>query len=163
MNYADIKYVDVANGVGVRVSLFVSGCNHKCKGCFNSEAWDFNYGKKFTLKTQNEISDMLSKTYIRGLSVLGGEPLQQDKTLLLFLKYVKKLLPQKDIWLYTGYVYEEIKDREELNYIDVIVDGPFIEEKKNVNLKYRGSNNQRIIDVKETKAKGSIILCKEYM
>lgn len=163
MNYADIKYVDVANGIGVRVSLFVSGCNHKCKGCFNSEAWDFNYGKKFTLKTQNEISDMLSKTYIKGLSVLGGEPLQQDKTLLLFLKYVKKLLPQKDIWLYTGYVYEEIKDREELNYIDVLVDGPFIEEKKNVNLKYRGSENQRIIDVKETKAKGSIILCKEYM
>lgn len=163
MNYADIKYVDVANGIGVRVSLFVSGCNHKCKGCFNSEAWDFNYGKKFTLKTQNEISDMLSKTYIKGLSVLGGEPLQQDKTLLLFLKYVKKLLPQKDIWLYTGYVYEEIKDREELNYVDVLVDGPFIEEKKNVNLKYRGSENQRIIDVKETKAKGSIILCKEYM
>lgn len=163
MNYADIKYVDVANGIGVRVSLFVSGCNHKCKGCFNSEAWDFNYGKKFTLKTQNEISDMLSKTYIRGLSVLGGEPLQQDKTLLLFLKYVKKLLPQKDIWLYTGYVYEEIKDREELNYVDVLVDGPFIEEKKSVNLKYRGSENQRIIDVKETKAKGSIILCKEYM
>lgn len=163
MNYADIKYVDVANGIGVRVSLFVSGCNHKCKGCFNSEAWDFNYGKKFTLKTQNEISDMLSKTYIKGLSVLGGEPLQQDKTLLLFLKYVKKLLPQKDIWLYTGYVYEEIKDREELNYVDVLVDGPFIEEKKSVNLKYRGSENQRIIDVKETKAKGSIILCKEYM
>lgn len=163
MNYADIKYVDVANGVGVRVSLFVSGCNHKCKGCFNSEAWEFNYGKKFTLKTQNEISDMLSKAYIRGLSVLGGEPLQQDKTLLLFLKYVKKLLPQKDIWLYTGYVYEEIKDKEELNYIDILVDGPFIEEKKNVNLKYRGSENQRIIDVKETKAKGSIILCKEYM
>lgn len=163
MNYADIKYVDVANGIGVRVSLFVSGCNHKCKGCFNSEAWDFNYGKKFTLKTQNEISDMLSKTYIRGLSVLGGEPLQQDKTLLLFLKYVKKLLPQKDIWLYTGYEYEEIKDREELNYIDVLVDGRFIEEKKNINLRFRGSKNQRIIDVKETKAKGKIILCKEYM
>ena len=163
MNYADIKTIDVANGIGIRVSLFVSGCNHKCKGCFNSEAWDFNYGNKFTLRNEFEIFKMLSKPYIKGLSVLGGEPLQQDKTLLAFLKKVKRLFPRKDIWLYTGYEYEEIKDRKELNYVDVLVDGRFMEEKKNISLRFRGSENQRIIDVKETKAKGKIILCKEYM
>ena len=163
MNYATIKKYDIANGIGVRVSLFVSGCNHRCKGCFNSEAWDFNYGKKFDINAENEILHVLEKPYIKGLSVLGGEPLQQDSTLLEFLRKVKSKFPNKSIWLYTGYTYEQIKDKKELDYIDVLVDGKFVEALKDIGLQFRGSSNQRIIDVKATKENSKIILCNEYM
>ena len=163
MNYATIKKYDIANGIGVRVSLFVSGCNHRCKGCFNSEAWDFNYGKKFDVNAENEILHALEKPYIKGLSVLGGEPLQQDSTLLEFLRKVKSKFPNKSIWLYTGYTYEQIKDKKELDYVDVLVDGKFVEALKDISLQFRGSSNQRIIDVKATKENSKIILCNEYM
>ena len=163
MNYAIIKKYDIANGIGVRVSLFVSGCNHRCKGCFNSEAWDFNYGKKFDVNAENEILHALEKSYIKGLSVLGGEPLQQDSTLLEFLRKVKSKFPNKSIWLYTGYTYEQIKDKKELDYVDVLVDGKFVEALKDISLQFRGSSNQRIIDVKATKENSKIILCNEYM
>ena len=163
MNYATIKNYDIANGIGVRVSLFVSGCNHRCKGCFNSEAWDFNYGKKFDVNAENEILHALEKSYIKGLSVLGGEPLQQDSTLLEFLRKVKSKFPNKSIWLYTGYTYEQIKDKKELDYVDVLVDGKFVEALKDISLQFRGSSNQRIIDVKATKENSKIILCNEYM
>ena len=163
MNYATIKKYDIANGIGVRVSLFVSGCNHRCKGCFNSEAWNFNYGKKFDVNAENEILYVLEKPYIKGLSVLGGEPLQQDSTLLEFLRKVKSKFPNKSIWLYTGYTYEQIKDKKELDYIDVLVDGKFVEALKDISLQFRGSSNQRIIDVKATKENSKIILCNEYM
>ena len=163
MNYATIKKYDIANGIGVRVSLFVSGCNHRCKGCFNSEAWDFNYGKKFDVNAENEILHVLEKPYIKGLSVLGGEPLQQDNTLLEFLKKVRNKFPSKSIWLYTGYTYEQIKDKKELDYVDVLVDGKFVEALKDISLQFRGSSNQRIIDVKATKENSKIVLCNEYM
>ena len=163
MNYVTIKKYDIANGIGVRVSLFVSGCNHRCKECFNSEAWDFNYGKKFDINVENEILHVLENPYIKGLSVLGGEPLQQDSTLLEFLKKVRNKFPNKSIWLYTGYTYEQIKNKKELDYVDVLVDGKFVEVLKDIGLQFRGSSNQRIIDVKATKDNDKIILCDEYM
>lgn len=162
MNYAAIKKHDVANGPGVRVSLFVSGCTHYCKGCFNSEAWDFSYGHLFTEDTVNEIVEALSPGYIKGFSLLGGEPFHpaNQKELVLLLKKIKKIYPQKDIWCYTGYLYDEEllgtgdaatpEASEMLKYIDVLVDGRFDENLKNLNLRFRGSENQRIIDVAKT-------------
>lgn len=162
MNYADIKIADVANGKGVRVSLFVSGCNHHCKGCFNSQAWDFNYGKEFTEKEIDKILNELDHPYVSGLSLLGGEPLeyQNQEGLLPLLKKVKERFPQKDIWCYTGYTFDKDivgnmfqnwpQTKELISYIDVIVDGKFEESKKDLTLKFRGSSNQRIIDVKES-------------
>ncbi len=150
MNYAVIKKTDTANGPGVRVSLFVSGCTHHCKGCFNSETWDFNYGMPYTEETENEIIDALSPAYIRGLSLLGGEPLEPaNRTVLLgLLKRVRSLYPHKDVWCYTGYDFEKDllvwmeegrADVEELlSLIDVLVDGEFVEEKKNLRLAFRG-------------------------
>lgn len=166
MNYADIKIADVANGKGVRVSLFVSGCNHHCKGCFNAQAWDFNYGKEFTEKEIDKILEDLDHPYVSGLSLLGGEPLEysNQKGLLPLVKKVKEKFPDKNIWCYTGFDFE--KDvigrmaknsettRELLNYIDVIVDGKFEEDKKDLKLQFRGSSNQRILDVKESLKKG---------
>lgn len=159
MNYAAIKKTDTANGPGVRVSLFVSGCTHHCKGCFNSETWDFNYGMPYTEETEKEIVDALSPAYIRGLSLLGGEPMEPaNRTVLLgLLKRVRSLYPRKDVWCYTGYDFE--KDLlvwmeegrtdvgELLSLIDVLVDGEFVEEKKNLRLAFRGSENQRLLDV----------------
>ena len=162
MNYADIKIADVANGKGVRVSLFVSGCNHHCKGCFNSQAWDFNYGKEFTEKEIDKILNELDHPYVSGLSLLGGEPLeyQNQEVLLPLLKKVKERFPQKDIWCYTGYTFDKDivgnmfqnwpQTKELISYIDVIVDGKFEEEKKDLKLKFRGSSNQRIIDVNKS-------------
>ena len=162
MNYADIKNFDISNGPGVRVSVFVSGCNHHCKGCFNECAWDFNYGKEFTEETVDEIIKDLDKDYISGLTLLGGEPLeyQNQKGLLPLVKKVKEKLPNKNIWCYTGFDFEQDvmgkmkknwKETEELlSYIDVVVDGKFEEEKKDLKLKFRGSSNQRIIDVPQT-------------
>ncbi len=161
MNYANIKRTDVANGPGIRVSLFVSGCTHGCRGCFNKEAWDFHYGEEYTALVEEEILRLLAPDYIRGLSVLGGEPMepQNREAVLGLLRKVRQRFPQKDIWCYTGYDYE--KDilswaqqqeavRELLSLIDVLVDGEFVEERKNLRLAFRGSENQRLIDVKES-------------
>ena len=162
MNYADIKRIDVANGEGVRVSVFVSGCNHHCKGCFNECAWDFNYGNKFTEKQEEEVLQDLDHDYISGLTLLGGEPLEpaNQEGLLPLVKKAKEKFPDKKIWCYTGFDFE--KDvvgkmakqsnttKELLKYIDVVVDGKFEEDKKDLKLKFRGSSNQRILDVKES-------------
>ena len=162
MNYADIKRIDVANGEGVRVSVFVSGCNHHCKGCFNECAWDFNYGNKFTEKQEEEVLKDLDHDYISGLTLLGGEPLEpaNQAGLLPLVKKAKEKFPDKKIWCYTGFDCE--KDvvgkmaqqsdttKELLKYIDVVVDGKFEEDKKDLKLKFRGSSNQRILDVQES-------------
>ncbi len=170
MNFATIKKHDVANGTGVRVSLFVSGCTHYCKGCFNSEAWDFNYGSLYTQNTENEIIDALKPPYIAGLSLLGGEPFEPEnqRTIVTLLRRFKKEFPEKNVWCYTGYtfdkdlikggnVYTEVTN-EMLCAIDVLVDGEFIEEKKDLTLKFRGSSNQRIIDVKQSLKSGQVQL-----
>lgn len=170
MNYANIKPFDVANGPGVRVSLFVSGCTHHCKGCFNEVAWDFKYGEEFTEQTIDRIVKDLDKDYIAGLSLLGGEPLEpiNQKGLLPLVRKVKQLYPEKDIWCYTGYdfeknimadMYERLPEtRELIQYIDILVDGKFVEELKNLNIRFRGSSNQRVIRVQESLQKGELIL-----
>ncbi len=159
MNYATIKYHDVANGPGVRVSLFVSGCTHHCKGCFNPETWDFGYGQPFTEEVAEQILSGCDHSYIRGLSLLGGEPFEPDnqKALLPLLHAFRERFPDKNVWCYTGYDYErEILagkvgewsvTREMLQLIDVLVDGEFHLEEKDLSLRFRGSSNQRIIDV----------------
>ena len=151
MNYAEIKKVDIANGPGVRVSLFVSGCRNHCKGCFNPETWDFDYGRPFTRETEDEIIEALRPSWIQGLSILGGEPTEEENAAVLipFLKRLRAVLPDKDIWLYSGYTYEALRDKEILTLVDVLVDGPFLLELKDAGLAFRGSRNQRIIDLKE--------------
>ena len=151
MNYAEIKKVDIANGPGVRVSLFVSGCRNHCKGCFNPETWDFDYGRPFTRETEDEIIEALRPSWIQGLSILGGEPTEEENAAVLipFLKRVRAALPDKDIWLYSGYTYEVLRDKEILTLADVLVDGPFLLEQKDAGLAFRGSRNQRIIDLRE--------------
>lgn len=166
MYYGNIKYYDISNGDGVRTSLFVSGCNHHCKGCFNEVAWDFDYGKEFSYNTLKEILDSLKPDYIAGLSILGGEPLDYKNinTVSIIVEVVRKSFPNKSIWVYTGYTYEELLERNNLftslilNKIDVLVDGKFIEELKDISLKFRGSSNQRIIDMNKTKNSDKIIL-----
>ena len=162
MNYAEIKENDIANGPGVRVSLFVSGCPHHCKGCFNEMTWDYDYGKEFTEQTIAYLLKVLEPSYVQGLTLLGGEPMVRanQQGLLPLLRQVKKVYPQKNIWCFTGYVYEtDIRDKmlkeweeteEFLSYIDVLVDGPYIESLKDWSLRFRGSSNQRLIAVKET-------------
>ncbi|MBP3283887.1 MAG: anaerobic ribonucleoside-triphosphate reductase activating protein [Clostridia bacterium] len=174
MNYADIKKVDVANGPGTRVSLFVSGCNHHCKGCFNQCAWDFNYGEKFTEETMNKILEDLDKPYIKGLTLLGGEPLEHEnqKGLLPLVKKVKEKFPEKTIWCYTGFDFEKdvsgrmMKEWQEtkelMKYVDVLVDGKFQEEKKDIKLRFRGSSNQRIIDVPKSFQQNKVVMT-EFM
>ena len=151
MNYAEIKKVDIANGPGVRVSLFVSGCRNHCKGCFNPETWDFDYGRPFTRETEDEIIEALRPSWIQGLSILGGEPTEEENAAVLipFLKRVRAALPDKDIWLYSGYTYEVLRDKEILTLADVLVDGPFLLEQKDAGLAFHGSRNQRIIDLRE--------------
>ncbi len=170
MNYADIKRIDVANGPGIRVSLFVSGCTHHCKGCFNAETWDFNYGELFTEKQVEEIISYLEPDHIRGLSLLGGEPFEysNQQGLLPLMRRFKEAYPNKDVWCYTGYLFDEdiVKDmmvkwpetRELIKYIDIIVDGKFEQELKDLNLIFRGSSNQRIIDVQKSLETNDIIL-----
>ena len=174
MNYADIKKIDVANGEGVRVSVFVSGCNHHCKGGFNQCAWDFNYGKEFSEKEEQQIIDYMNHDYISGLSLLGGEPLEprNQEGLLPLVKKVKKKFPNKNIWCYTGFDFEKdvvgkmAKDnettRELLKYIDVIVDGKFEEDKRDLKLQFRGSSNQKIVDVKKSLQTGKVIKENQY-
>lgn len=170
MNFGEIKNCDIANGLGCRVSLFVSGCTHHCKGCFNAQTWDFNFGEKFTEKTENYILDLLKPSYIRGLSLLGGEPFEPENQEVLypFLKKVKNLFPDKTVWCYSGYLFEEIVgdkkarcttdiSKEMLSLIDVLVDGRFIESQKDIRLKFRGSSNQRIIDVQNSLKDGKIV------
>ncbi len=169
MNYAKIKRLDVANGPGIRVSLFVSGCSHHCKGCFNPETWDEAYGQPYTVATEETILEFLKPNYVSGLTLLGGEPMEPEhqKALLPLLREVKQQYPEKSIWLYTGYrLDDEIlkymytnnsNTREILSLIDVMVDGRFIEEQKNLKLYFRGSENQRIIDIKQTLASGKIV------
>ncbi len=170
MNYATIKKRDIANGVGVRVSLFVSGCTHRCKNCFNKETWDFDYGEKFTDDTANEIIEMLAPDYVNGLSLLGGEPFEvlNQCELTKLLRRVKAEYPNKDVWCYTGYLFDKhlLSDSrarceytdEMLSYIDILVDGPYIEDQKDISLQFRGSKNQRIIDVKRSIADKRIVL-----
>lgn len=174
MNYAEIKNCDIANGPGVRISLFVSGCTHHCKGCFNEVAWDFHYGKPFTQDTVNQILDMLKPSYIRGLTLLGGEPFepQNQGAIVELLRQVKQAMPQKSIWAFSGYLFDrdilagKLGDwnvtKEFLSYLDVLVDGPFIEEKKNLSLRFRGSENQRIIDVPASLAENRIVLWQDW-
>ncbi|MBR3950238.1 MAG: anaerobic ribonucleoside-triphosphate reductase activating protein [Oscillospiraceae bacterium] len=171
MNYATIKNCDIANGPGVRVSLFVSGCTHRCKGCFNEVAWDFQYGEPFTGETVEQILDMLRPSYIRGLTLLGGEPFEprNQGAVVELLRRIKAELPEKSIWAFSGYLFEKdilsgrLGDcREYLSYLDVLVDGPFIEEKKNLSLRFRGSENQRLIDVKASLAAGETVLWQDW-
>lgn len=167
MNYAVIKKFDIANGPGVRVSLFVSGCRHHCKNCFNKEAWDFDYGKPFNNDTAEEIITALTPDYIEGFSLLGGEPFEPENQAELaeLLKQIKQKLPQKTVWCYTGFLYENIINgkvgnrstaTEMLRNIDVLVDGKFVEELKSPDLIFRGSSNQRIIDVKASLTSGEV-------
>ncbi len=170
MNFGEIKKYDIANGEGIRVSLFVSGCTHHCKGCFNSETWDFNFGKPFTEETEQEIINALSPNYINGLSLLGGEPFEKvnQRVLMPFLKNIKSLYPNKTIWCYTGYTLDcdLIKGgkaycectKEILGLIDILVDGEFIEELKDISLSFRGSSNQRIINIKKSAEENRICL-----
>lgn len=170
MNYATIKKHDVANGPGIRVSLFVSGCTHHCKNCFNQEAWDFKYGNEFTKEKLNEIIEALKPSYISGLSLLGGEPFElvNQKGILPLVKKVRELYPNKNIWCYSGYLYDEqilngkFKDNETtkelINNIDILVDGKFVDELKDPKLRFRGSSNQRIIDVKKSLKENKVIL-----
>lgn len=170
MNYADIKRIDVANGPGIRVSLFVSGCNHHCKGCFNPETWDFAYGKLFTEKEMDEIIEELRPAHIKGFSLLGGEPFEyvNQQGVLPLLRRIKEELPEKDIWCYTGFLFDkDIKEkmmvkwpetREMIKYIDILVDGKFVEELKDLKLRFRGSSNQRIIDVQKSLESNEVVL-----
>lgn len=172
MNYADIKKVDVANGPGVRVSLFVSGCTHRCEECFNPETWSFDYGSPFGEEQIKQIISFLDRGHIRGLSLLGGEPFEPDnqEAVLELVRRVRKELPEKTIWCYTGYLCEELAagkvgehSRALLEGLDVLVDGPFVLAKKDLGLRFRGSSNQRIIDVPTSLAAGEVRLAEEYM
>lgn len=170
MKYATIKEIDVANGPGIRVSLFVSGCTHHCKGCFNPETWNFNYGDDFTPEVEDRILEAMKPAYIKGFSLLGGEPFepQNQEALLPFLRRVKAAYPNKTIWCYSGYDFE--KDmltgnlgpwevtHEMLTLIDVLVDGEFVLEKKNPNLRFRGSENQRVIRVADSLNSDTVVL-----
>ena len=173
MNYCNIKKWDIADGVGVRVTLFVSGCTHHCKGCFQPETWDFEYGKPFTKEVEDELLEALDHDYIDGLTLLGGEPFEPDnqRALVPFLRRFKEKFPEKDIWAYSGYTLDEelLKDsrarcevtEEMLSYINVLVDGEFVQEKRNISLQFRGSENQRLIDVPKTLETKEIVLWGE--
>lgn len=171
MNFATIKDVDIANGQGIRISLFVSGCTHHCKNCFNQEAWDFNYGKPFDKSVEDQILKLCEPSYIKGLSLLGGEPMHpanQPAVANLVKRFREKFGNKKDIWCYSGYIFDKdfkpggraFSDFTDflINNFDVMVDGPFVEEQKNISLKFRGSENQRIIDVQKSLKSGEIVL-----
>lgn len=176
MYYGEIKNCDIANGEGVRVSLFVSGCTHHCKDCFNPQTWNFTYGQPYTEETEAELLHLLAPHYIDGITLLGGEPMEPDnqRALLPLLRKIREQYPQKSIWCYTGYTldedlwhpdgstpdsraYCEVTD-EMLSHIDVLIDGEFVAELKNISLRFRGSENQRIIDMEKTRASGEVVL-----
>jgi len=174
VNYAAIKDCDIANGPGVRITLFVSGCNHHCKGCFNQEAWDFDYGMPFTQETVDTIIRMMKPGYIKGLTLLGGEPFdpRNQGAVVELLRQVKQAYPQKTVWAFSGYLFDrdilsgKLGDwevtREYLSYLDVLVDGPFVEAKKDLMLRFRGSSNQRLIDVPKSLAAGEVVLWEDW-
>ena len=174
MNYANIKTNDIANGPGIRVSLFVSGCTHRCKGCFNEVAWDFDYGEPFTQDTIDFILEQMAQPYIKGLTLLGGEPFdpKNQPAIVELLRQVKERYPEKSIWAFSGYLFDkDILSRrlgdwavteEYLHYLDVLVDGPFVEAKKNLALRFRGSENQRLIDVPASLAAGEVVLWQDW-
>ncbi|MDD6102725.1 MAG: anaerobic ribonucleoside-triphosphate reductase activating protein [Clostridiales bacterium] len=174
MNYGEIKYFDVANGPGIRTSLFVSGCTHHCKNCFNAKTWDFNYGEPFTDRQIDDIITSLMPEYVNGFTLLGGEPFEpvNQKGILPLLRRIKKELPSKSIWIFTGYLFDReiigemvgnIPETEEiLKLTDVIIDGRFVEELKNLNLKFKGSSNQRTIDVQKSLKTGNVELVEGY-
>ena len=174
MNYATIKPRDIANGPGVRVSLFVSGCTHRCKGCFNQEAWDFDFGQPFTQEVIDRILDDLSPSFVKGLTLLGGEPFdpRNQGAIVELLRQVKAKYPEKSIWAFSGYLFDrdilpgKLGDpaitREYLSYLDVLVDGPFVEAKKNLTLRFRGSENQRLIDVPASLKSGTVVLWEDW-
>lgn len=174
MNYANIKDFDIANGPGIRISLFVSGCTHHCKGCFNKDAWDFDYGQPFTQETIEQIIQMLKPAYVKGLTLLGGEPFepQNQGAIVELLRRVKAEYPQKSIWAFSGYLFDKdilsgrLGDweitKEYLSYLDVLVDGPFIEDKKDLMLRFRGSSNQRLIDVPKSLACGNVVEWEDW-
>ena len=173
MYFSEIKECDIANGPGVRVTVFVSGCTHHCNGCFNEMTWDFQYGREFTKEDMEKIIKLLEPSYIAGLTLLGGEPMEyvNQQGLLPLLRRVKKQYPDKTIWCYTGYHYDrDILDnfcgkweetRELLSYLDVIVDGEFVEAQKDISLRFRGSSNQRIIDVKKSQEMGRTVMWED--
>ena len=173
MNYAEIKYCDIANGLGCRTVLFVSGCRNACKGCFQPQTWAFDYGKEFDEKVQKDILNSLAPSYVQGLTLLGGEPFEEEnqKDLLPFVRKVKERYPKKNIWAFTGYIYDKdlipggrkyTEDTDELlSLIDILVDGPFKEEEKDITLKFRGSRNQRVIDLQKTRKSGTIALAMD--
>ncbi len=166
MNYAAIKKTDIANGPGIRVSLFVSGCRHACKGCFNREAWSFTYGLEFDDTAQRNVIDALDHEYIAGLSLLGGEPFEPENQypLVMFLENVRRTFPHKTVWCYSGFTFEELYSgtvgeyaSDLLSHIDVLVDGRFEQDKTDLSLLFRGSDNQRILDVKRSLAEGRAV------
>ena len=162
MYYGAIKNLDIANGPGIRVSLFVSGCRNHCKGCFQPETWDFKYGNHFGLKDFSELIDLLGNEHIAGLSILGGDPFEPENldTVTVLCKIVKQIYPEKNIWVWTGYLWEDICGNDIFNYIDVLVDGRFEESRKDLSLAFRGSSNQRIIDISKSKEYGYAIMAK---
>ena len=174
MNYATIKPRDIANGPGVRVSLFVSGCTHHCPGCFNSEAWDFDFGQPFDQAVIDRILEDLSPSFVKGLTLLGGEPFepQNQPAILELLRQVKAKYPEKSIWAFSGYLFDRdilsgrlgdpAVTREYLSYLDVLVDGPFIQAQKNLTLRFRGSANQRLIDVPASLKSGTVVLWEDW-
>jgi anaerobic ribonucleoside-triphosphate reductase activating protein len=173
MHYGAIKYCDIANGTGVRTSLFVSGCTHRCKGCFQPETWSFSHGDEFTDEVAADVLASLDPGYVSGLAVLGGEPMEpaNQQVLAPFLQQVKATYPQKTIWLYTGDTFEDLRNEDSprhtavtegmLACLDVMVDGRFVEEKKDITLRFRGSSNQRIIDVPASLAAGEVVLWQD--
>ena len=174
MNYAEIKNCDIANGPGVRVSLFVSGCTHRCKGCFNEIAWDFNYGKPFTQQTIDEILAMLAPAHIKGLTLLGGEPFepQNQPAIVELLRQLRAKYPEKSVWAFSGYLFDRdiLAGRlgpkeltmEYLSYLDVLVDGPFVQDLKDLTLRFRGSSNQRIINVPASLREHRVVLWEDW-
>lgn len=169
MNYGAIKKCDIANGVGVRTVLFVSGCTHHCKGCFQPETWNFDYGERYTKETEDEIIESLRPDYVDGITLLGGEPFEPEnqRELVKLLRRIKKELPKKTVWSFSGYTYEELTGdsravcevtNEMLSMLDVLVDGEFVEAKRNISLRFRGSENQRLIDMNKTRKEGKIVL-----
>ena len=168
MNYSEIKYFDIANGSGVRTTLFVSGCRNHCKGCFQPDTWDFQNGKPFTRETEDELISSMNSEYISGLTLLGGDPFEEENQegLIGFMRRFKKECPGKDVWAFTGYLLDDLLEGgrkhtavtdELLSYVDILVDGPFILSKKNIMLKFRGSENQRLIDMNAFRQTGEIV------
>ncbi len=174
MYYGEIKNCDIANGIGVRVTLFVSGCTNRCPGCFQPETWDFDYGQPFTAETEEKLLQMLAPSYINGLTLLGGDPFEPDnqRALTPFLRRVRERYPKKTIWAFTGFLYEDLLREgshprceatdEMLGLIDVLVDGPFVQRLKDISLRFRGSSNQRLIDMNATRDRGQIVLWDDH-